>query len=211
MTINVNGRELLLLYEKALYLPGERLLVIADVHLGKAAHFRRGGVSISRSAQDQDFARLATLLDRVEPLKVYFLGDLFHSHINSDWHDFCELIKMFPSIRFTLVKGNHDIIDRKLFGELCIDVVDEIEDDVFLYTHEPMEDIPTGKLNIVGHIHPGYVLSGIARQSMKLPCFYMDDQQLILPAFGVLTGLYSMEKAAGAAIYLVLPDAVKRI
>jgi DNA ligase-associated metallophosphoesterase len=211
MTIEINTIPFTLLYEKALYRNDERLLVIADIHLGKASHFRKEGISIPAHAQMADYEQLDKLLKKTDPLKVYFLGDLFHSSFNRDWHYFCELVAKYPQIEFILVKGNHDLIDRKLFKEICVAVVDAIEDDCFVYTHEPTKEAKPGKVNIAGHIHPGFVLSGMGRQSLKLPCFYITDSQVIMPAFGVLTGLYSLDKVAGCRIYGVLPDGVQRI
>ena len=207
MTIEINNFLFTLLPEKALYKEDERLLIIADVHLGKASHFRKEGISISAQAQLEDYANLEKLLLKLRPQKVYFLGDLFHSAFNNDWHNFCDLIALFPDIIFSLVKGNHDIIDHARFSDLCISVVDTIEDDAFIYSHEPITSTTKGKINIVGHIHPGIVLTGMGRQSLKLPCFYITDALVIVPAFGVLTGLFSMDKK-NAKIYAVLPERV---
>jgi metallophosphoesterase superfamily enzyme len=110
-----------------------------------------------------------------------------------------------------LVKGNHDIIKENLFHELCVEVTERLEDDSFVYTHDIIDKIPKGKINVVGHIHPGVVLSGMGRQSIKLPCFYLRNSYFVLPAFGILTGLYSMERAADSKIFMVLPDGVKRL
>jgi metallophosphoesterase superfamily enzyme len=90
-------------------------------------------------------------------------------------------------------------------------VVDTIEDEHFIYSHAPLTEVPEGKMNITGHIHPGIVLTGIGRQSIKLPCFYMTGSLFILPAFGMLTGLYTMDKKEGCRIFGVLPDGVRRI
>ena len=158
-----------------------------------------------------DYDNLKNLFHKVVPKQVYFLGDLFHSTLNRDWQYFCDLIALFPSIAFTLVKGNHDLIKKDKFDELCIKVVDTIEDDAFVYSHEPLKEFAVGKVNIVGHIHPGITISGMARQSIKLPCFYTTDSLVILPAFGVLTGLYSMQQTKETRIYMVLPDGVKRL
>ncbi len=211
MTIDINGTAFTLLPQKALYKPGERLLIIADVHLGKASHFRKEGISIPAHAQMGDYDNLARLFEEINPLKVYFLGDLFHSSFNRDWHFFCDLIAQFPKIEFVLVRGNHDLIDKKLFNELCIEVADTLEDDGFIYSHAPLDDIPAGKMNIYGHIHPGIMLSGRARQHVTLPCFYIVGSEMILPAFGVLTGLYRMELNRQAEVYVVTPGGVRKL
>ena len=211
MNIVLRDTAFTLLPEKALYKPDEKLLIIADVHLGKARHFRKGGVSIPAQAQEGDYDNLRALFNKVKPQKVYFLGDLFHSELNNDWHDFTALVQEYHHIGFTLVRGNHDIIDHDLFHDLGVLVVDAIGDDRFVYSHEPLEAVPEGKLNFAGHIHPGFVLSGIARQSIKLPCFYSSAELCILPAFGVLTGLYSMDRTKSTDIYIILPDSVRKI
>lgn len=211
MTIELRGIPFTLLPEKALYKQDERLLIIADVHLGKASHFRKEGISIPTQAQTADYLNLEKLFLKIQPDKVYFLGDLFHSTFNRDWHNFCDLIALFPHIQFTLVRGNHDLIDEALFRQICIAVTDTIEDDHFIYSHEPLTDVTNGKLNIVGHIHPGIVLSGAGRQSIKLPCFHISPSLMILPAFGVLTGLYSMPCNEQTTVYGILPGMVKKI
>lgn len=212
MTITLNGKTFELLYEKALYEPEKQLLVIADVHLGKALHFRKQGIAIPAAAQYGDYKALQELFDKIKPNQVYFLGDLFHSAFNNDWHTFCNLINNYKKIKFILVKGNHDLIDTKLFSEMYIAVVDTIEEEEgLIYSHEPLKKIPAGKINICGHIHPGIVLNGAGKQSVKLPCFYLSEQLLILPAFGVLTGLYPMHKRKNVRAFAVLSDSVKRV
>jgi DNA ligase-associated metallophosphoesterase len=211
MTIVLNNFSFTLLSEKALYKDDERLLIVADVHLGKASHFRKEGISISPNAQMADYDNITHLFNKIMPVRVYFLGDLFHSAFNRDWHYFCDMIALFPAIKFTLIRGNHDLIHPSKFKELCIDVVDTIEDNKFIYSHEPLAEVPDGKINIVGHIHPGIVLSGAGRQSVKIPCFYITRNRVIVPAFGVLTGLYNMKKEQDTKIYAVLPGSIVQV
>lgn len=211
MNIVLNGRNFELLPDKALYDPLLKLLIIADVHLGKAAHFRKEGIAIPSAAQEGDYIALQALFQKVSPSKVYFLGDLFHSRFNNDWHSFCSLIRNFPDIQFVLIKGNHDIIDIKRFKDLCIEVVDQIAERNLVFSHEPLKSLPESIINICGHIHPGIVLRGQGRQSLKLPCFYLNGQTFILPAFGVLTGLYPMQQGKNVQAFAVLPDSVKRV
>lgn len=211
MTITISDQTFTLLPEKALYQPEQRLLVIADIHLGKVNHFRKEGIAIPAKAQMNDYDNLEKLFKKVMPEQVYFLGDLFHSTYNNDWDNFCNLISQFPEIKFTLIKGNHDIIDHGKFNDICINIVDCITHGTITYSHEELKNLPSGQVNITGHIHPGIVLSGAGRQSIKLPCFYLTDRLVIIPAFGVLTGLYSMEQASGARIYAVLTGEIIRV
>jgi DNA ligase-associated metallophosphoesterase len=211
MKIELNKRTLELLTEKAIYDPAKKALIIADVHLGKAAHFRKEGIALPATVQEKDYQRLALLFEKIRPEIVYFLGDLFHSTINTDWHSFCTLVSDFPSISFTLVKGNHDLIDEKLFTGLCISVVDSVTDEQFICSHHPLSHVPEGKINLCGHIHPGVQVDTGSRQHLTLPCFYRHEQTLILPAFGVLTGLYMMQRRKGDEVYGVLPGSVLKL
>ncbi|MBX2906963.1 MAG: ligase-associated DNA damage response endonuclease PdeM [Taibaiella sp.] len=208
MTIETHGYTFHLLPEKALFLPHERLLVIADVHLGKARHFRKEGIAIPADTQADDYLRLAALFEKVNPAKVYFLGDLFHSTYNHDWINFSALIQQFPSISFTLIKGNHDIIDQRLFDDISVSVLDTLETTNLLFVHDVPDERPGDKLVIAGHIHPGISLSGSGRQSVTLPCYYKDGNVLLLPAFGKLTGLYKMPHTQRSQVYIILPDEV---
>jgi len=211
MQLFLRGSEFTLLPEKALYKHDESLLIIADIHLGKASHFRKSGIPIPANAQAADYVALEKLFEKVQPEKVYFLGDLFHSTFNGDWHYFAALISRFEQIDFTLIKGNHDLINEALFRELNITVIDKtIEDATFIYSHAPVSDTD-GKVNISGHIHPGIRLSGQARQSLTIPCYYYINNILLLPAFGVLTGLYIMDWDNNADIYAVLSNEVRKI
>jgi DNA ligase-associated metallophosphoesterase len=210
MEITLREQDFILLPEKALYKPNEGLLIIADIHLGKASHFRKAGISIPSVAQSADYENLKNLFYSINPQKVYFLGDLFHSSFNGDWNYFTELIVQYQQIEFTLIKGNHDLINKKLFDAIGIKVIDEVlEDENFIYSHAPLKDTK-GKLNIAGHIHPGIRLSGLGRQSLTIPCYYLTDTLFLLPAFGILTGLYIMDQAV-ADVFVVLSNEVKKI
>lgn len=211
MTIELNTRTLELLADKAVYDAARQLLIIADVHLGKAAHFRKEGIALPATVQEKDYDRLTRLFEQKQPRKVYFLGDLFHSTINGDWHSFCTLVSAFLEISFTLVKGNHDLIDEQLFADQCVAVADQLEDEHFVYSHHPLQHVTAGKTNLCGHIHPGVQLAAGSRQHITLPCFYRHGQTMILPAFGGLTGLYRMRRSKGDEVYAILPGGVRRL
>lgn len=212
MQVSLEGHLFSFLPERALFKHDESLLVIADVHLGKASHFRKHGISIPAASQAEDYTKLRRLLDKTKPEKVYFLGDLFHSSLNSDWHAFAALVESYPNLCFTLIKGNHDIIDYKFFDKLCIDVSDkELTEGPFVYSHEPLQSVDSNRLNIAGHIHPGILLRGMGKQSLRLPCFHLSGNTLLLPAFGTLTGLYMMDMDQHNKVYAVLPGEVKKL
>jgi len=198
-----------LLPEKVAFLPHHQTLVVADIHLGKASHFRKEGIMIPLPVNCPDLKCLGELLDSLVPTTVVFLGDLFHSSLNDEWEDLKDFLCGYPDVRFVLTKGNHDILPSSVMEETCIEVLPELEVGPHLVlTHEPLIDVPEEKLNIVGHIHPGVLIKTKGRQNYRLPCFYHQDQCLILPAFGQLTGLHILKKTAETKIYPVLLDEV---
>ncbi|WP_118975010.1 ligase-associated DNA damage response endonuclease PdeM [Taibaiella koreensis] len=198
-----------LLSQRALFLPQDRILVIADLHLGKGMHFRKAGIFMPRDSGDRDYAVLHELMQRYRPRQVWFLGDLFHSAHNSDWLLFEAFILTYPDVRFVLIRGNHDILAPEHYAALSLDVVPErLELDDLVFSHEPLEHVAPGKINVAGHIHPGCLLRGLGRQSVRLPCFYLYEQVFLLPAFGALTGLYMMERTKRASIFAILPGRI---
>ena len=53
----------------------------------------------------------------------------------------------------------------------------------------------------VWYVHPGVRLQGQGRQRLKVPCFFYRPNQLILPAFGVFTGLHIMQPSTEDQVY----------
>jgi hypothetical protein len=52
---------------------------------------------------------------------------------------------------------------------------------------------------------------GTARQSAVFPCFYKTQKQLILPAFGNLTGIQLLEREKDAEYYLINGNQVVKL
>jgi len=209
MELHWGTHVLLLLPQKALFLPEQRILVIADLHAGKITHFRKAGILMPADASGRDLDILAMLCDTFQPQIVLFLGDLFHSDFNSEWFTLERFMHQYGHIRFILTRGNHDILPDFIFGDSAIEVVDVFRTaENILFTHHPMETVPAGHVNIAGHVHPGCVLRGGARQQFRLPCFCLHDAVLLLPAFGSFTGLHVIQPAPGIRLFPVLQDEV---
>lgn len=180
--------------ERALFLPASRTVIIADLHFGKVNHFRRAGLPVPPKANNRNAERLIDLLLQLNPLRVIFLGDLFHSAYNDDWEVVGQIVRHFPASTFDLVRGNHDILSDQQYLRQGIRLFEQQTVDNLLLTHEPLPEnqITAGFLNVAGHIHPAANLVGRGRQSLRLPCFWLSERQFILPAFGSFTGLASV-------------------
>jgi uncharacterized protein len=165
-------------------------LVISDIHFGKVNHFRKAGIQLPAAAIEANFHRLKNLILRYEPKQVAFLGDFFHSELNEEWRLVSNFLKN-PSFscNWILIEGNHDVLDPSLYVAANLELMPFLSIRKFLLTHEPMEDVPAGFINVHGHIHPGIRLRGKARQGFSVACFHLSKQHLCMPAFGELTGL----------------------
>lgn len=179
--IIIRDQQFLLLKEKAAYWTDRNLLLIADVHAGKATHFRNNGIPLSTDHLRQDLLIIEALIKRTGAKKLCFLGDLFHSTANEE----NELIEKWIeklAIETELVIGNHDLYS---YQKTNIKATPAYEMDEILLSHEP---VTSTYFNICGHLHPAYRLAGKGRNHIKLPSFYLNESTLILPAFGSVNG-----------------------
>lgn len=203
--IHLHDQSFQMHFSGALFWVEKSMLLISDVHLGKVSHFRKYGAAVPQHAVQQNFDTLSTVVDCFKPRTITFMGDLFHSSINSEWILFEKWVHSITS-KIILVSGNHDIISPLKYEDINIKVTSELVLDTFLLTHHPEER--NGFFNFSGHIHPAIKLSGLGRQSVKLPCFYKTDAQMILPAFGEFTGSHKLEPCEGCEVFALLGDAV---
>lgn len=204
-------QNLLLLPEKAIFWVQEQTLIVADIHLGKVGHFRKAGIAIPKSMEQDDLAELSDLIHRYAPKNILFLGDLFHSEYNNDWNWLVLWRSLFTDIRMILVLGNHDILNRKLYTDLNFELCQYFDAGPFRFSHEPLkknELVLVPNYIISGHIHPGVFLEGSGRQMLTLPCFHFGKQQAILPAFGKFTGKVKVKSLKGDHIFAVLKDKI---
>lgn len=211
LEIELLNQQLLLLPQKAIYWQQERALIVADVHLGKVGHFRKAGIAVPRDMEQDDLAVLSDLIEEHHPENILFLGDLFHSDMNSDWEWFALWRRHFSRIKMILIKGNHDIIHDRHYLELDVELHLQLVISPFLMLHHPLSADKleqTEHYVFCGHIHPGVSLSGKARQHITLPCFAFGNQQAILPSFGKFTGKVALRHQETDRIFGVLKDKV---
>ena len=115
---------------KGIYWQEEKTLLIADLHLGKANHFRKAGIPVPIDVKQSNYDKFTALLLDFSPAKVLILGDLFHSDFNQSWQDMIDIIEQFKHIKFELVIGNHDIMELKRYKEAKLHLHDAVS-----YTH----------------------------------------------------------------------------
>ncbi|HEY0977817.1 MAG TPA: ligase-associated DNA damage response endonuclease PdeM [Flavobacteriales bacterium] len=206
--IEVEGEHLLLFADKAMYWPERRTLVLADLHLGKAMHFRRAGIAAPPRIESANLDRLDALLQALKPEELLLLGDLFHSRHNASWEAFVAFRSTFPHTRFTLITGNHDILHPEYYERAGLRSLPWRDDGPFHFTHHPTRH--ERLYNIAGHIHPGVRLLGKGRQHLTLPCFFFGGSAAVLPAFGTFTGVSVMHPEPTDRVFAIAQRSVFR-
>ncbi|MCD7097393.1 ligase-associated DNA damage response endonuclease PdeM [Stenotrophomonas sp. MMGLT7] len=181
--LELAGEHVLLLGDRALYRPRRRMLLIADLHLGKGDAFRRAGIALPTGGTGHDLQRLDALLQAYRCDSLWMLGDILHGPApRADWQRrWCAWRERHPALAVMAIRGNHD---RALAGAaLGIEVAGEqVEDGPFALRHDPA---PHPRLHVLcGHLHPQVALPGLRR---RWPAFWLRAQATVLPAFSQFT------------------------
>ena len=211
--LQINHNELTLLSDKALLLKKFKTLVVSDIHLGKAGHFRKFGIPISKQVHQHDLTLLSKLVNKYEVNRLLIVGDLFHSELNNEWNLFVNFIQEHPNVEPILVAGNHDKYTKTVLSQQLLIYETHYSLDGLIFTHEPLEiqAIAKNQYNICGHIHPAVQLNGKGRQRMKLPCFYFGEKQGIIPAFGKFTGAALISPKQNDKVFVITADSIIRV
>lgn len=208
---------------------GERALVVADYHAGVERSLRSGGVEV-RSHAEERRDRLLGLLERTDPDRVVFLGDLGH-HIGEpegEERDELETLVDAIDVPITLVRGNHD---GKIDAVVDIDVTPSegvrVGDVGFVHGHTwPAPHVLDADVVCMGHEHPTVRLADevggarVERVWLRGPLdptpfaeHYDDDLQItgelvVFPAFNDLSSGTWVNVDGQGFLAPFLPDAL---
>jgi DNA ligase-associated metallophosphoesterase len=184
------GEPVVLHPERALHWPSAGTLFVADVHLGKAAAFRAGGVPLPRGSTATDLRKLSELVAQCAARRLVVLGDFLHARagrVAALDAAFLGWRAQHAALDVVLVRGNHDARAGDPPAAWRVDIVDEPHAFApFLACHHVVS--PRSGYALCGHVHPGVRLVG-GDDSARLSCFVVGERRAVLPAFGRFTGL----------------------
>ena len=206
----INKQTFWLSATRTIFWEDQNALILSDLHFGKTGHFRKAGIPVPQSVYKEDLQRLVNLIQYFKPAQIIAVGDLFHSKVNLELDLFKRWRNDFESLDFVLVKGNHDILKAEWYEEASISVTNELLLDGILFVHDNCEnrdDIFT----FCGHIHPGVIINGIGKQSLRFPCFYFTKTQCILPAYSKFTGMATINPTASDSVYAIVQDSLIKL
>jgi uncharacterized protein len=206
--VELAGETLYLHCTGAMYWPATKTLFCADLHIGKAEHFRKNGVNLPGITNSNNYWKLSELFATYKPERIIFLGDMVHSRRNAEWDSFVDFMDNYPKIKRVLIKGNHEVDEDTLYSQGGFEVLETLMEGPFHLRHEPLLSDSSNGYVLCGHIHPAVRLSGKGRQSLKLSCFYSTDKQCVLPAFGEFTGTYVVRPKREDRIFVLADQKV---
>lgn len=186
-TIALAGHSLVADPAGALAWPAEATLILADLHLEKAAALnrRRSGVMPALDTP-ATLDRLEALLARWAPQRVIALGDSFHDRYAAETLPATtreQLAALVARFDWIWIAGNHDpALPAALGGTQH----PELTHCGVALRHMPSAEAPEAG-EIAGHLHPKVRLPSRAGPQAR-PCFVEDGRRCILPAFGAYTG-----------------------
>jgi uncharacterized protein len=210
-----SAADILLLPGRAALLPATATLLVADLHLGKAATFRNAGIPVPEGSAQADLARLERLVRDTAARRLIVLGDLFHARSGCTqqvFDEFAATRARMPGTEVLLIPGNHDRAIGKIPASLGIDSCLRTHDEPpFHFVHEPATDLPEpGRtcFTIAGHLHPTVMLRSPSGDRITERCFVAEEATLVLPAFGSFTGGHRMRHADGLRLWVARDDGV---
>ena len=181
----------------ALWWQAERLLCVADLHLGRSERLaRRGGPLLPPYETAETLGRLAAEIAALAPVRVVCLGDSFDDGAAGTalaTADAAALAALMAGRDWIWVAGNHDPLPLALAGRYLPELV--LGPLAFRHAARP----GTAPGEVSGHYHPKLRLP-IGGRGVVRPCFLLDGRRLILPAFGAYTGGLFADSPALAAL-----------
>lgn len=177
------GNRLQAMPSGALWWEAERLLAVSDLHLGKAERLARLGGALLPPYETQDtLDRLEAENSRCNPARVVLVGDSFDdlgaaAGLTRGVAE--RLARMAAGRHWIWIAGNHDPGPVELPGTHLA----ELHMGGITLRHIAGPDAN----DVSGHYHPKARI-WLRSQSIQRPCFVVDANRVILPAFGTYTG-----------------------
>jgi DNA ligase-associated metallophosphoesterase len=209
--IDLAGEAVDLLPDRALYWPARRTLIVADVHLGKDAVFRRAGLAVPAGVLDTDLERLQKLIAASAAERLVVLGDLIHAAPQP--HDpllerMAEWRRQHSALAVEVIRGNHDRHAGDALDPYLHWRDEPAPDPPFLLCHEPRR-VP-GHHVLAGHLHPVFRLAG-GGDYARLPAFHVGRGVTVLPAFGTFTGGHPVRIRRGERLFVTTGERVLKL
>lgn len=201
--VTLADQTLELLPDHAVFWRTTGTLLLADLHLGKAASFRRAGLAVPEGDDRATLQRMDALIERWRPRALILLGDILHTSLAADPALHEQLLawrERHEALAVTAIIGNHDRGIEQLEPALDCRAEGVEQAGIALRHHPPEAD--ADRPWMAGHWHPVVHLAA-GGDRLRLPAFVrVGASGLVLPAFGGLTGGAPVPRRSGQHRYV---------
>ncbi len=206
-------------------------LLVADVHLGKAQRYQALGqalpAAVVAGTTEATLQRLRQALDDSGARRLVVLGDLVHGPRVAEavqalalmlgaWHEQTGGTAL-------VIGGNHDRhaapdwapVAQRLGAAWQVLPEDAVVMERGLALSHQARPVAGAVAALGGHLHPCWQAQGLARDRLRLPCFWAQawhDERtgcsvgVTLPAFGDFTGMWPVRPQACDGVWVVTPE-----
>jgi uncharacterized protein len=178
----------------ALYLKKQKILVIADLHIGFEEMLNKQGILIPRHQLKDIIDRLDKIFLKCKPKMIVINGDLKHEFgtiSEQEWRDSLKIIDYLArKAKIVLVKGNHDTILGPISKKRNIELTEKLEIGDCCIIHGDSIIETKKKTIIIGHEHPAVMLKEGGRTE-KYKCFlkgkFKGKNLIVMPSMNTVT------------------------
>jgi len=192
-------------YGKSVYFLKEKILAIADLHLGYEEMLEKKGIHFPRRQFEDIIGDLNLIFEKLKDKKrviekIIIVGDLKHEFgtvLKQEWKEVLDLIDFLDTKakKVILVKGNHDVMLPGVLKQRKLEVFDfYFEKGIFfMHGNKIYKEAFNKEVNLIvmGHKHPAITLRKDAKKE-TYKCFLVGNynrkkQIMVLPSFFPLT------------------------
>ncbi|MBS3090653.1 metallophosphoesterase [Candidatus Pacearchaeota archaeon] len=185
---------------KALWIKKQKVLILADLHIGYEEALNKQGVLVPRTQFKETKRKIEELLQEVKLKIIVINGDLKHEFggiSRQEWHETLGILDLLrEKAKVILIKGNHDRILEPIARKKGLEIKEfyciDSEKICILHGNEVRieKEVNNAKILIIGHEHPAISLQeGMKSEIYK--CFLLGrwkgKKLIVMPSFLPLT------------------------
>lgn len=181
---------------KCLYLRGEEILAIADLHIGYEESLNNQGIFMPRRQAEETMRDLKEVFKKIGKVdEVVILGDLKHEFgiiSGQEWSEVRTVLNYLKNKcrKIVLIKGNHDTILEPIARREEVEIMDyyKKKDICFVHGDRMIMGCMDKKIKMIiaGHRHPAVILQDEYKKE-RYKCFlagrWKGKKIIILPSF----------------------------
>ncbi len=170
-----------------LYLEEYETAVMADFHLGFEDVMASRGLSLPRIQKKYILSLLESIFEKYSPKRMVIVGDLKHEfskNMPQEWDEIEEIIDYITAnSELILIRGNHDNYLKTILSRRGLKLHNHYRIGEFLFIHGHKKfNFEGDSVVVMGHEHPSVSIRDEVFAVIKIPCFLVSREIIVLPA-----------------------------